>query len=65
MCASLHLPCIAEHIETPDQLALLRRLGCRDGQGYALSAPLDAVAARALASAKLVPFALRGSNRAA
>ncbi len=56
LCASLNVPCIAEHIEEPDQLALLRRLGCRDGQGYALSAPIDAMAARALAAARLVPF---------
>ena len=58
MCAALHLPCIAEHIETAEQLSLLRRLGCRDGQGFALSPPLDPVSARALAAAKLVPFPL-------
>lgn len=62
MCASLHLPCIAEHIETADQLSLLKRLGCRDGQGYALAAPLDAVAARALATDKLVPFPLHSNG---
>ena len=58
MCAALNLPCIAEHIESAEQLALLRRLGCRDGQGYALAPPLDAASARALASAKLVPFTM-------
>ncbi len=62
MCAALHLPCIAEHIETAEQLSLLRRLGCRDGQGFALSPPLDAVSARALASAKLLPFPMLGAR---
>ena len=62
MCASLHLPCVAEHIETAEQLGLLRRLGCRDGQGYALAAPLPAHGARAMASAKLVPFPLHSAR---
>ena len=65
MCASLQLPCIAEHIETAEQLSLLKRLGCRDGQGYALSPPLDAVTARGLAGSKLLPFPQRSSGRAA
>lgn len=69
LCASLGVPCVAEHIEMPDQLALLRRLNCRDGQGYALSPPLDAAGAKALAAARLVPFsgssAAAGSGRAA
>jgi diguanylate cyclase (GGDEF)-like protein len=56
LCASLNVPCVAEHIEEAGQLALLRRLGCRDGQGYALSPPLTAEGARELAAAKLVPF---------
>ena len=56
LCASIHVPCVAEHIEEPEQLELLRRLDCRDGQGFALSPPLDAAAARALTAAKLVPF---------
>ena len=50
LCASLGLPCVAEHIETRPQLALLRELGCRDGQGFLLSPPLDAEAAKALAA---------------
>ena len=56
LCASLNVPCVAEHIEKPGQLALLRRLGCRDGQGYALAPPLDAAAARELAAARLISF---------
>ena len=49
LCASLGLPCVAEHIETDEQLALLREFGCRDGQGYLLSPPVTADAARRLA----------------
>jgi diguanylate cyclase (GGDEF)-like protein len=56
LCASLRVPCVGEHIETPGQLALLRALGCRDGQGFALSAPLAAEEARALGAAKVIPF---------
>ncbi|HEX4739095.1 MAG TPA: EAL domain-containing protein [Allosphingosinicella sp.] len=53
LCASLGLPCVAEHIESPDQLALLRELGCRDGQGFFLSPPLSAADAAAMASPKV------------
>jgi diguanylate cyclase (GGDEF)-like protein len=53
LCASLGLPCVAEHIESADQLALLRELGCRDGQGFFLSPPLEATEAAALASPKV------------
>jgi diguanylate cyclase (GGDEF)-like protein len=48
LCSALGLPCVAEHIETQEQLAVLRELGCRDGQGYILSPPLHAAAAAAL-----------------
>ena len=53
LCASLGLPCVAEHIETAAQLAMLRELGCRDGQGFLLSPPLESDAARALAASSL------------
>ena len=46
LCASLRVPCVAEHIETQAQLDLLRELGCRDGQGFALGVPMDAAEAR-------------------
>jgi diguanylate cyclase (GGDEF)-like protein len=64
LCASLNVPCVAEHIEEAGQLALLKRLGCRDGQGYALSPPLTAEAAREMAATKLVPFDRRGGRAA-
>ncbi|HSL38313.1 MAG TPA: EAL domain-containing protein, partial [Arthrobacter sp.] len=53
----LHLDAIAEGIEDPAQLALLRGLGCRLGQGYLLSRPGPARAIGALlaAGARLQP----------
>ncbi len=60
LCASLRVPCVAEHIETEAQLALLRDLGCRDGQGFALGAPMQAAEARVLGAAKVLPFAGKG-----
>jgi EAL domain-containing protein (putative c-di-GMP-specific phosphodiesterase class I) len=33
---------IAEGIETSEQLAELKRLGCEDGQGYLFSKPVEA-----------------------
>ncbi|HLL31214.1 MAG TPA: EAL domain-containing protein [Allosphingosinicella sp.] len=53
LCSALGLPSVAEHIETDDQLRLLRELGCREGQGYLLSPPLHADSAAALAAPKL------------
>ena len=69
LCASLGVPCVAEHVETEEQLALLRRLGCRYGQGYRLSRPLPAEEARTIARSKLLPLQAaddaEGSGRAA
>jgi diguanylate cyclase (GGDEF)-like protein len=56
LCSSLGVPCVAEHLEDERQIALLRKLGCHYGQGYGLSLPLDAAAARQLAAAKLFPL---------
>lgn len=42
LCASLNLPCVAEHIETGTQLQMLRSLRCRDGQGFVLGRPMGA-----------------------
>jgi EAL domain-containing protein (putative c-di-GMP-specific phosphodiesterase class I) len=38
----------AEGVETPEQLSLLRSLGCEEGQGYFFARPLEAKAAEAL-----------------
>ena len=71
LCASLGVPCVAEHIETEAQLDLLRRLRCRFGQGYLLSPPLAAEDARALAESRFLPIpefapgTVKGRRRAA
>jgi len=44
----LELKVVAEGIETPNQLALLRKLGCHYGQGYWFATPLPAAEAQAL-----------------
>lgn len=45
---NLGLDVTAEGIETPEQLAELRKLGCELGQGYLFSKPVDAQRAEAL-----------------
>ncbi|MDP9983704.1 EAL domain-containing protein (putative c-di-GMP-specific phosphodiesterase class I) [Pseudarthrobacter oxydans] len=57
LAQKLNLDAIAEGIEDPAQLALLRGLGCRLGQGYLLSRPGPARAIEALlaADARLQP----------
>jgi diguanylate cyclase (GGDEF)-like protein/PAS domain S-box-containing protein len=42
MAASLEIGVIAEGIEQPEHLECLRELGCRFGQGFYFSEPLDA-----------------------
>jgi diguanylate cyclase (GGDEF)-like protein len=56
LCASLGVPCVAEHLEDERQVEQLRKLKCRYGQGYAFSVPLEAEAAREFAAAKLLRF---------
>jgi diguanylate cyclase (GGDEF)-like protein/PAS domain S-box-containing protein len=47
----LGLAVIAEGVETPEQLELLRELGCELAQGYQIAAPLTAAEAEALLGA--------------
>ncbi len=42
MATALGMTTVAEGVERPEQLAWLRRLGCRLAQGYVLSRPLSA-----------------------
>lgn len=49
LCAALGTPCVAEHIESEEQLFLLRKLKCAQGQGFLLSPPLAAEEAGKLA----------------
>ena len=39
-CRNLDLACVVEGVETEDQLAILRRLGCRSVQGYLIGRPM-------------------------
>lgn len=45
LAQNLKMGVVAEGIETEEQLAQLRELNCRDGQGYLFSKPIDADAA--------------------
>ena len=45
---ALELICVAEGVESAEQLQLLRELGCDQAQGYHLSRPVDLAAVEAL-----------------
>jgi diguanylate cyclase (GGDEF)-like protein/PAS domain S-box-containing protein len=47
LASSLDMDVVAEGVETSEQLDILRSLGCRYGQGYLFSRPLDQERARA------------------
>ena len=47
LARSLQLHSVAEGVESPEQLALLRGLGCDLAQGYGIARPLPADQARA------------------
>ena len=51
MAHALDLEVVAEGLETTEHLDVLRRLGCRFGQGYLFSRPVDVSAASALLEA--------------
>ena len=55
LCAALGTPCVAEHIESEEQLFLLRKLKCARGQGFLLGVPLGAEEAGTLAAAACLP----------
>ncbi|KQQ85921.1 hypothetical protein ASF65_05155 [Aureimonas sp. Leaf324] len=46
MCRSLGLPCVAEGVETEEQMAFLREAGCDALQGYLIARPMPAPALR-------------------
>lgn len=41
MCRSLHVDCVAEGVETKEQLELLKAYGCTTIQGYYYSKPVE------------------------
>jgi diguanylate cyclase (GGDEF)-like protein len=57
LARSIGTPCIAEHVETMQEVNLLRGFGCRFGQGYWLGRPVGADEAEALANAPFGPAA--------
>jgi diguanylate cyclase (GGDEF)-like protein len=54
LCRATGHDCVAEHIETAQQLHQLRQLGCRYGQGFGLCEPVSANAAAAMASSAVL-----------
>jgi EAL domain-containing protein (putative c-di-GMP-specific phosphodiesterase class I) len=54
LCRAVGLPCVAEHVETEQQVATLRLLGCQYGQGYWLARPMPAEDAQRVAQAGTV-----------
>jgi len=59
LARAIGTPCIAEHVETMQQVTLLRIIGCRLGQGYWLGRPVSAEEAERLANTPVVPGKLR------
>jgi EAL domain-containing protein (putative c-di-GMP-specific phosphodiesterase class I) len=41
LAQNLGMDVVAEGVETKEQLALLRKLGCENGQGYFFSRPVS------------------------
>jgi diguanylate cyclase (GGDEF)-like protein len=54
---TLNLEVVAEGVETPEQLAALRRMGCNMGQGFYFSRPLDGVATSLVHPERFGPLA--------
>jgi len=57
LARALGVATVAEGIETPEQLAELRRLGCTYGQGYLFSRPVEAAEFAGLLGRSLLPVA--------
>ena len=55
LAEEIGLPVVAEGVERPAQLTLLRALGCRHAQGYLLGRPVDAAEVPALLAGAAVP----------
>lgn len=55
LCRATGHDCVAEHIETAQQLHLLRQLGCRYGQGFGLCEPVTRDVAAAMATSRRLP----------
>jgi len=64
LCQSLGICTVAEAVETPEQVAILRKLRVDVAQGYVFSPPVSAEDAYALAASQTVPFFEVSSCRA-
>ncbi|BBP05833.1 hypothetical protein TPL01_07400 [Sulfuriferula plumbiphila] len=62
MAKGLHLNLIAEGVETENQLAFLRKMGCDEIQGFLLSEPLTAQAATTLLAENITLPAMFGGG---
>jgi EAL domain-containing protein (putative c-di-GMP-specific phosphodiesterase class I) len=51
LAKSLDMDVVAEGVETSEQAAILRNLGCPYGQGYFFSRPVDSEQARSYVAA--------------
>jgi diguanylate cyclase (GGDEF)-like protein len=56
---TLDLVAVAEGVETPEQLAVVRDAGCERGQGYLFARPMDAERMAALLQQQLLSNAVR------
>lgn len=57
LCRATGHECVGEHIETAEQLHILRQFGCNYGQGFGLCEPVTARQAAAIAAPATKPFA--------
>ena len=64
MARSLRIRTVAEGIETPAQLALLRENGCNEGQGFLISKPVPAAEIDRLLSLPAMPIGQRAQLQA-
>ncbi len=64
MAKWLKMPVVSEGVETPEQLAFLRSIGCDSAQGYLLARPMDVDSYnRQFVKSRLAPLALPRSAR--
>ncbi len=63
LAQNLGMDVVAEGVETKEQLALLRKLGCENGQGYYFSRPVSVGGAeKIIAETNAAPASAAGGN---
>jgi len=63
LARSLRVPVVAKGVETDQQLAQLRAIGCEQGQGQLFGKPVEAAGAERLLAAQATGIAHAGSQR--